>query len=446
MHFKTGIRLTILLSLMFAGNPRAFAMHSYSDVVTTLRSLANRPHTPSGAHVQVTTIGSTVKGRAILMAVLSADTVETPSNPGPDIDIPPLSAEDEEDQTGGDPEAEGDESTGPAETPVDGTMVLNLEPVGDAGAGMPPVLPLPSADASDLPLTAEAFGPADGQTRRVLIICRQHGNEPAGTEAGMQFLKEFATTEDPARLAILRRVTFLIIPMLNADGAEAYQRRNARNVDLNRNWISHNQPETAAVVRVARAWRPDLIVDAHELHPTDWTPSFVEAMQAQAGAPAAVANANRAATAAVVGPLRAQSMRINARPVDNYRSPRLAHRFFSVYMGIPTILVESRRAGGAALEWRTALHYAAFHAVARHMSGLELGMPPRVVASRPEGSASRSSGTSAARQSAQAQAARRRMQLASRGGYSRRSSVKKKPSSSRSSVRRSSTRHSRRRR
>ena len=51
-----------------------------------------------------------------------------------------------------------------------------------------------------------------------------------------------------------------------------------RNVDLNRDWL-HRSAGTRAIVQAVRKWKPDLIMDLHELHPTDQTPSFVEAME-----------------------------------------------------------------------------------------------------------------------------------------------------------------------
>ena len=82
----------------------------------------------------------------------------------------------------------------------------------------------------------------------------------------MRFLKEYATTEssearDPAPGHLPGR----------ADAQRGWrredQRRNARNVDLNRDWLSQSPAGTRAIVQAVRKWQPDLIMDLHELHP-----------------------------------------------------------------------------------------------------------------------------------------------------------------------------------
>lgn len=399
---KAGIRVVGPLLLLLLSVSDAHALYSYSDVASALNELSASAVSPDGPQVRVVQIGTTVKGKPILMAVLSATPIEAPEATSDQEEPSEAPAEAEAPEPGVDaPESDADE-------PAENTLTLTLEPVG----GTPP----PAA----APAVMRALD--SGEPRRVLILCRQHGNEPAGTEGAMQFLKEYATTDDPAKLEILRRVTFLVVPMLNADGSESYQRRNARNVDLNRDWVSQSQPETRTMVRTVRQWRPDLVMDLHELHPTDWTPSFVEAMEAEAGARGGVGDACNAAIAAVVGPLREQqSMRIYARPVFNYREPRLAHRYFAVKEGVPTILVETRRAGDVALVHRTAVHYAAIVAAARYMAGQELTTPNRVIASWLEPDSGSEYRAAVAKRSgddklAAALAARRNAQLASRKG------------------------------
>jgi hypothetical protein len=52
--------------------------------------------------------------------------------------------------------------------------------------------------------------------------------------------------------------------MVNPDGAEADTRENSAGVDLNRDHISLEQPETQALHRLARRLRPAVAVDCHE--------------------------------------------------------------------------------------------------------------------------------------------------------------------------------------
>ena len=95
---------------------------------------------------------------------------------------------------------------------------------------------------------------------RVLFYAQQHGDEVAGKEALLFLLRDIASRPETLPAGI----DLWILPMLNPDGAEAGTRRNAANVDLNRDHIVQEQPETQALHRVARRVRPHLAVDCHE--------------------------------------------------------------------------------------------------------------------------------------------------------------------------------------
>lgn len=374
---RRGTLVVLPLVLFLFSAPGAFALVSYSEMAATLQALSGVAHTPDGPRLQVVRIGATTKGRDILMAVLSGP--QTPEDPATDAKPsvnPPAPAADP-----GQPDAN---PAPPAAAPAaadkvspDGkSIVLTLEPANKAPvppvstASEPSALPAPEPPVLSLQPVA---------TRRVLFICRQHGNEPASTEAAMQFLKEYATTTDPEKLNLLRRVTFMFVPMLNADGAEAYQRHNGRDVDLNRDWVKQSQPETQAVVRMVREWHPQLIVDLHELATSDGTGNFAEGMEVEAGPTAQIGDEDNAAIAAVVGPLREQAIPIYARPVNHYREPRLAHRYFSIKEATPSILIETHRAGGVPIERRAAVHYAAIVALGHYLAGDKLRTPSRII-------------------------------------------------------------------
>ena len=109
-------------------------------------------------------------------------------------------------------------------------------------------------------------------------------------------------------------------------------------------------------------------------------------------------------------------------PSSSYREP--VSPYFAVKEGVPTILVETRRAWDLALEHRTVVHYAAILAAARYMAGYELTTPPRVIAEWLEPSANTAYRTAVAKRSgsgddgkiAEAIANRQKAQLASRKG------------------------------
>jgi len=95
---------------------------------------------------------------------------------------------------------------------------------------------------------------------RVFFYAQQHGNEPAGKEALIYLAK--AIQENPKLLG--RGIELWLMPMVNPDGAERDQRRNAVDADLNRDHMILEQPETQALHKTFRAILPHLAIDCHE--------------------------------------------------------------------------------------------------------------------------------------------------------------------------------------
>ena len=90
----------------------------------------------------------------------------------------------------------------------------------------------------------------------VLLVCAQHGDEPAGREACLQAARDYARASRPT--------TVLIIPTANPDGFAASRRHNADGVDINRDHHRLTTPETRAISAVIRDYKPDLLGDMHE--------------------------------------------------------------------------------------------------------------------------------------------------------------------------------------
>ncbi|MEZ5114802.1 MAG: DUF2817 domain-containing protein [Candidatus Nanopelagicales bacterium] len=108
-------------------------------------------------------------------------------------------------------------------------------------------------------------------TRVVLVLGQIHGSEPAGRRVVSALRRETAP----------RGVQIWTISTLNPDGARVGGRRNARGVDLNRNfpynWLGStgsrvtwpgprplSEPESKAAVRFLRVLRPDAILSYHQ--------------------------------------------------------------------------------------------------------------------------------------------------------------------------------------
>jgi Zinc carboxypeptidase len=95
----------------------------------------------------------------------------------------------------------------------------------------------------------------------VLLIGQQHGDEPAGSEALLVIARELA---QGLLQPVLERINVVIVPRANPDGADKAEHVTASGQDLHRDHLTLNTPEAQALARLARDYRPTVVVDAHE--------------------------------------------------------------------------------------------------------------------------------------------------------------------------------------
>ncbi|MGH9379541.1 MAG: M14 family zinc carboxypeptidase [Thermoanaerobaculia bacterium] len=103
-------------------------------------------------------------------------------------------------------------------------------------------------------------------SRRVLLWSQMHGDEPSATPALLDvvdFLLDRAV-EDPSARHILDELTLLVVPMLNPDGAERYERRNAQGIDINRDARHLATPEGRILKRLRDTYEPVLGFNLHD--------------------------------------------------------------------------------------------------------------------------------------------------------------------------------------
>lgn len=103
----------------------------------------------------------------------------------------------------------------------------------------------------DRPIYQVSWG--NGSTD-VLLWSQMHGNEPTATAAlfdVFRFLDRSGDGFDEFREELRRTLRLTFIPMLNPDGAERYQRRNALGVDINRDALRLESPE-ARILKTVR--------------------------------------------------------------------------------------------------------------------------------------------------------------------------------------------------
>jgi hypothetical protein len=117
---------------------------------------------------------------------------------------------------------------------------------------------------------------ADDPRLVVLLLGNIHAGECAGKEALLILLRELARQPDPTWLS---RLVLVFVPNYNADGNDRMrpdnrpgqvgpaegmgQRANAQGLDLNRDFIKLDAPETRQLVALINRWDPHLLIDTH---------------------------------------------------------------------------------------------------------------------------------------------------------------------------------------
>lgn len=113
--------------------------------------------------------------------------------------------------------------------------------------------------------------------RPTLILGGFHGDEPKSVHVAQRLIDALAADSRAAT------TSWIVVPVVNPDGYARRQRRNARSVDLNRNFPTQNwalgdprsrmyggprpasEPETRALIRLIRRYRPIRIITIHSI-------------------------------------------------------------------------------------------------------------------------------------------------------------------------------------
>jgi hypothetical protein len=106
--------------------------------------------------------------------------------------------------------------------------------------------------------------------RKILLWTQMHGDEPTATMACfdiLNFLEAENDGFDEVRNLILSETTLYFVPMLNPDGAERYQRRNAQNIDINRDALQLQAPESVILKDLQQRLQPEFGFNLHDKNP-----------------------------------------------------------------------------------------------------------------------------------------------------------------------------------
>jgi hypothetical protein len=151
-----------------------------------------------------------------------------------------------------------------------------------------------------------AFDPAAVRKsgRAVLMIQNAiHPGEMDGKDSSLALLRDMVITRTQAKL--LDNVVVLIIPIYSVDGHERFGpynrinqngpeemgwRTQSQNLNLNRDYLKADAPETRALLKLFQRWLPDMFVDDHVTDGADYQYDTTYAIDVGPDVPPAIAD------------------------------------------------------------------------------------------------------------------------------------------------------------
>jgi hypothetical protein len=120
-----------------------------------------------------------------------------------------------------------------------------------------------SAEGRTIPLLTFGAG-----ATTVLLWSQMHGDEPTATMALMDILNFFSRApEHIVTTTIRRNLTLRMIPMINPDGAERFQRRTVQMIDMNRDAQRLETPEARILKGARETYAPQFGFNLHDQDP-----------------------------------------------------------------------------------------------------------------------------------------------------------------------------------
>ena len=155
---------------------------------------------------------------------------------------------------------------------------VKVETFGKTGEGRDLVVVIASKDGVFDPATLH-------QANRPIVLIQNaiHAGEMDGKDSCLALLRDMVITKSKA--ALLEHAVVVIIPIYNADGHERFGpynrinqngpeqmgwRTQAQNLNLNRDYLKADAPETRAFLKLFNKWLPDFFVDDHVTDGADY--------------------------------------------------------------------------------------------------------------------------------------------------------------------------------
>ena len=99
---------------------------------------------------------------------------------------------------------------------------------------------------------------------KVFMWSQMHGDEPTATSALVDmfaYLQKNRSTDFVKKIG--ESITIRAVPMLNPDGADAFQRRNLQGIDINRDALELKTPEARLLKQLRDEWKPAIGFNLH---------------------------------------------------------------------------------------------------------------------------------------------------------------------------------------
>ena len=120
-----------------------------------------------------------------------------------------------------------------------------------------------SAEGREIALYSIGDGPV-----KAMLWSQMHGDEPTATMTLMDIFNFFANNPEHIIAKTIReKLTLLVIPMLNPDGAERFTRRTAQMIDLNRDALALATPEAKIFKKTRNTYQPEYGFNLHDQEP-----------------------------------------------------------------------------------------------------------------------------------------------------------------------------------
>ncbi len=244
---------------------------------------------------------------------------------------------------------------------ADASPLIRFESFGESAEGRSLPLLIAAQGGTFTPAAARRAGKAV-----VLVQACIHPGESDGKDAGLALLRDIAITKTEPRL--LDKLVLLFIPIYNVDGHERfgpYNRINqdgpaemgwrvtSTNLNLNRDYMKADTPETRAWLKLWTEWNPDLFIDCHVTDGADYRYVLTYQYEQHENVPASVLQWERAAFEGRIIPATERAGYLSApymefrdnrdlmKGIDSFISPPRFSTGYTPIRNRPGLLIET---------------------------------------------------------------------------------------------------------